>query len=81
MLDTTSELFQTCRYLGAILSSIILGFIFGMEISAAKMNDWGSFSCNRFYQLHHQPVVFESKTRSLYNEMGIIFLKLLMLRS
>ncbi len=37
IIGTTSGLFQTCRYLGSILSSIVLGVIFGAEISAAKM--------------------------------------------
>ncbi|MEH7355866.1 MFS transporter [Neobacillus drentensis] len=37
IIGTTSGLFQTCRYLGSILSSIILGLIFGAEISANNM--------------------------------------------
>ncbi|MED4205154.1 MFS transporter [Neobacillus mesonae] len=37
IIGTTSGLFQTCRYLGSIFSSIILGLIFGEEISAEKM--------------------------------------------
>ena len=34
MVGTTSYLFQTCRYLGSILSSVILGILFGKEITA-----------------------------------------------
>ncbi|WP_042356100.1 MFS transporter [Bacillus rubiinfantis] len=37
IIGTTSGLFQTCRYLGSIFSSIILGLLFGTEISAEKM--------------------------------------------
>jgi MFS family permease len=37
IIGTTSGLFQTCRYLGSILSSIILGLIFGEDITAEKM--------------------------------------------
>ncbi|WP_191269362.1 MFS transporter [Neobacillus kokaensis] len=37
IIGTTSGLFQTCRYLGSIFSSIILGLIFGEQISAEKM--------------------------------------------
>src|SRR5574342_1110773 len=37
ILGTTSGLFQTCRYLGSILASIILGLIFGEEITAESM--------------------------------------------
>ena len=37
ILGTTSGLFQTCRYLGSIFASIILGLIFGTEISAENM--------------------------------------------
>lgn len=37
IIGTTSGLFQTCRYLGSILSSIILGLIFGVGISADNM--------------------------------------------
>lgn len=41
IIGTTSGLFQTCRYLGSILSSIILGLIFGEEISYEKMETVG----------------------------------------
>jgi MFS family permease len=37
IIGTTSGLFQTCRFLGSILASIILGLIFGEEITAASM--------------------------------------------
>lgn len=37
IIGTTSGLFQTCRYLGSILSSIILGLIFGAKVSADNM--------------------------------------------
>ncbi|MFZ7943504.1 MFS transporter [Neobacillus sp. 19] len=37
IIGTTSGLFQTCRFLGSIFSSIILGLIFGSEISADNM--------------------------------------------
>jgi MFS family permease len=37
IIGTTSGLFQTCRYLGSILSSIVLGLIFGKEISTQNM--------------------------------------------
>lgn len=37
IIGTTSGLFQTCRYLGSILASIILGLIFGNGISAESM--------------------------------------------
>ncbi len=37
IVGTTSGLFQTCRYLGSILSSIILGLVFGAEISSENM--------------------------------------------
>jgi MFS family permease len=37
IVGTTSGLFQTCRYLGSIFSTIILGVIFGENISAEKM--------------------------------------------
>ncbi|MEH7073246.1 MFS transporter [Neobacillus drentensis] len=37
ILGTTSGLFQTCRYLGSILASIILGLIFGTDITAENM--------------------------------------------
>ncbi|MDG3072545.1 MFS transporter [Bacillus halotolerans] len=38
MVGTTSGLFQTCRYLGSILSSVILGLLFGKEITAAHFD-------------------------------------------
>ncbi|MFD0825767.1 MFS transporter [Neobacillus sp. M.A.Huq-85] len=41
MLGTTSGLFQTCRYLGSILSSIVLGLIFGSEVSSENMEILG----------------------------------------
>jgi MFS family permease len=37
IIGTTSGLFQTCRYLGSILSSIVLGLIFGEEITAEHL--------------------------------------------
>ncbi len=37
IIGTTSGLFQTCRYLGSILASIILGLIFGEAITAENM--------------------------------------------
>ncbi|WML39280.1 MFS transporter [Neobacillus sp. OS1-2] len=37
IIGTTSGLFQTCRYLGSILSSIILGLVFGAGVSADHM--------------------------------------------
>jgi MFS family permease len=37
IIGTTSGLFQTCRYLGSIFSSIILGIIFGEDITAENM--------------------------------------------
>ncbi|MBV7504686.1 MFS transporter [Bacillus sp. sid0103] len=37
IIGTTSGLFQTCRYLGSILASIILGLIFGEDITAESM--------------------------------------------
>jgi MFS family permease len=37
IIGTTSGLFQTCRYLGSILASIILGLIFGKGITAESM--------------------------------------------
>ena len=42
IVGTASGLFQTCRYLGSILSSIILGLIFGEEISAESMKVIGT---------------------------------------
>jgi MFS family permease len=41
IIGTTSGLFQTCRYLGSILSSIVLGLIFGKEISTENMKVLG----------------------------------------
>ncbi|MDP4524729.1 MFS transporter [Bacillus halotolerans] len=41
MVGTTSGLFQTCRYLGSILSSVILGLLFGKEITAAHFDIMG----------------------------------------
>jgi len=41
IIGTTSGLFQTCRYLGSILSSIILGLVFADKISPEKMMDIG----------------------------------------
>jgi MFS family permease len=43
IVGTTSGLFQTCRYLGSILSSIVLGLIFGKEISTGNMKILGIF--------------------------------------
>lgn len=37
IIGTTSGLFQTCRYIGSIFSSIVLGLIFGVEISPEKI--------------------------------------------
>ncbi|BDG81875.1 putative MFS-type transporter YwoD [Bacillus subtilis] len=41
MVGTTSGLFQTCRYLGSILSSVILGLLFGKEITVAHFDIMG----------------------------------------
>lgn len=41
IIGTTSGLFQTCRYLGSILSSIVLGLIFGAAITAGHMHMLG----------------------------------------
>ncbi|KAA6452129.1 MFS transporter [Bacillus swezeyi] len=41
IVGTTSGLFQTCRYLGSILSSVILGLLFGKEITAGHFQDLG----------------------------------------
>jgi sugar phosphate permease len=41
IIGTTSGLFQTCRYLGSILSSIVLGIVFGKEISGWHMQILG----------------------------------------
>jgi MFS family permease len=37
IIGTSSGLFQTCRYLGSILSSVVLGLVFGKEISPKHM--------------------------------------------
>jgi MFS family permease len=42
IIGTTSGLFQTCRYLGSILSSIILGLIFGKEVTGEHMKMLGA---------------------------------------
>ncbi|MED1201617.1 MFS transporter [Heyndrickxia acidicola] len=39
---TTSGLFQTCRYLGSILSSVVLGLVFGKEITSGHLQILGS---------------------------------------
>ncbi|MFJ5964330.1 MFS transporter [Bacillus sp. NPDC093026] len=41
MVGTSSGLFQTCRYLGSILSSAILGMLFGHEIARAHFERLG----------------------------------------
>ncbi|QSG00823.1 MFS transporter [Bacillus paralicheniformis] len=41
IVGTTSGLFQTCRYLGSIFSSVILGLLFGEEITAGHFQDLG----------------------------------------
>ncbi|MCY8023861.1 MFS transporter [Bacillus sonorensis] len=41
MIGTSSGLFQTCRYLGSILSSVILGLLFGQKITAGHFRDLG----------------------------------------
>ncbi|MEH7106543.1 MFS transporter [Bacillus sp. JJ1764] len=41
IIGTTSGLFQTCRYLGSIFSSIILGLVFGEDISPERMKTVG----------------------------------------
>ncbi|MFS0654110.1 MFS transporter [Bacillus sp. 179-C3.3 HS] len=41
MIGTTSGLFQTCRYLGSILSSAVLGMLFGDEIAGAHFERLG----------------------------------------
>lgn len=41
IIGTTSGLFQTCRYLGSILSSIVLGLVFAQEVSPEKMEILG----------------------------------------
>ncbi|WP_144549983.1 MFS transporter [Bacillus sp. X1(2014)] len=42
IIGTTSGLFQTCRYLGSILASIILGLIFGENITEESMKIIGA---------------------------------------
>jgi MFS family permease len=41
IIGTTSGLFQTCRYLGSILSSIVLGMIFGENITREHLQQLG----------------------------------------
>ncbi|MEE3604255.1 MFS transporter [Bacillus altitudinis] len=41
MIGTTSGLFQTCRYLGSILSSAVLGMLFGEEIAGSHFEQLG----------------------------------------
>lgn len=41
MVGLSSGLFQTSRYLGSILSSVVLGWVFGREISGAQMQMLG----------------------------------------
>jgi MFS family permease len=41
IIGTTSGLFQTCRYLGSITSSIVLGLVFGKEITAQHLQILG----------------------------------------
>ncbi|MBR0583472.1 MFS transporter [Bacillus altitudinis MN12] len=41
MIGTTSGLFQTCRYLGSILSSAVLGMLFGEEIAGSHFDQLG----------------------------------------
>lgn len=41
MIGTSSGLFQTCRYLGSILSSAVLGMLFGDEIAGAHFAQLG----------------------------------------
>ncbi|MCB6946228.1 MFS transporter, partial [[Eubacterium] rectale] len=36
MVGTSSGLFQTCRYLGSILSSVVLGVVFASGMSTAR---------------------------------------------
>ncbi|MBS4173080.1 MFS transporter [Bacillus sp. FJAT-49736] len=42
IIGTASGLFQTCRYLGSILSSVVLGLVFGKEIIPKNMVELGS---------------------------------------
>ncbi|MGE6855569.1 MFS transporter [Bacillus sp. FSL K6-2841] len=41
MIGTSSGLFQTCRYLGSILSSAVLGMLFGDEIAGPHFEQLG----------------------------------------
>jgi sugar phosphate permease len=41
IVGTTSGLFQTCRYLGSILSSVVLGLVFGKEITSGHLQILG----------------------------------------
>lgn len=41
LVGTASGLFQTCRYLGSIFSSVVLGLVFGKEITAGHMEILG----------------------------------------
>lgn len=41
MIGVSSGLFQTSRYFGSILSSVVLGLIFGNEISADSLQQLG----------------------------------------
>ncbi|QDZ77110.1 MFS transporter [Bacillus cereus] len=41
MIATSSGLFQTSRYIGAMLSSIVLNYIFGVTISAVHLQELG----------------------------------------
>jgi MFS-type transporter involved in bile tolerance (Atg22 family) len=41
MIGTASGLFQTCRYFGSILSSIVLGLVFGDAFTASHMQFLG----------------------------------------
>ncbi|HHL0974030.1 TPA: MFS transporter, partial [Bacillus cereus] len=42
IVGTSSGLFQTCRYLGSILSSVVLGLVFGEEITPGHFEILGS---------------------------------------
>lgn len=42
IVGTASGLFQTCRYLGSILSSVVLGLVFGKEITPGHFEILGS---------------------------------------
>lgn len=41
IIGTSSGLFQTCRYLGSILSSVVLGLVFGKAITPENMQTLG----------------------------------------